>query len=214
MSAYPRDPHTETLLQLLKDPKREYRERAWQAFFERYRKLMFDWCRTKGLDANSCDEVVSDVYGGLTKKLSTFEYKKEKGSFKTWLRRQIDFAVLEHRKLRAKKPFEFGAGDTSNQQILANQPDGIDELETLSVAVEDEILRNKFHSAIEEARAKTSAKGWEVFVRVEAMEQDLETVCAELGVTVGYFYKVRQRVTKKSKQQDNPAGPAAEEKQP
>ena len=58
---------------------------SWRVFFETYWRLIYNVARRSGLNDDAAQEVVQETVIAVARKIPSFRYDPEKGSFKSWL---------------------------------------------------------------------------------------------------------------------------------
>ena len=76
---------------------------AWSEFHKLYAPLLYRYARGRGLPRDDAEEIRDQCLEVVTRKMPTFEYDKEKGGFKNWLRRIADNKVVDFRRKRREK---------------------------------------------------------------------------------------------------------------
>lgn len=81
---------------------------AWREFYVFYGPLLERWLRRYALAKADVDDVVQDVMHTLVRELPQFQYDRQRGSFRGWLR-----TVLAHRLLawRRSRPHVIASDD-------------------------------------------------------------------------------------------------------
>ena len=76
---------------------------AWSEFHKLYAPLLYRYARGRGLPRDDAEEIRDQCLEVVTRKMPTFEYDKEKGGFKNWLRRVADNKVVDFRRKRRER---------------------------------------------------------------------------------------------------------------
>ena len=61
-------------------------ESAWRTFFLQYAPAVFRVCRRRGLDMDDADEIAQQVMVGVSSHISDFDYDRDRGRFRHWVR--------------------------------------------------------------------------------------------------------------------------------
>lgn len=113
-----------SLLQRVRNPRDE---ESWREFFHIYQPLLYRYSRARGLNRDDADELTQQCLTLLTEKMPGFEYVREKGGFKHWLRRIANNKVKDFFKKR-RLPLAQ-SGDFRRPQKREISPDELWELE-------------------------------------------------------------------------------------
>jgi RNA polymerase sigma-70 factor (ECF subfamily) len=121
---------TESLLLVIArekgDPARY--EDAWRRFHERFRPVILQWCRGRGLGDADADDVAQRVFTGLFRKLPAGKFDGAKAPFRAWLRAVTRNAVTAF--LRGDKRPAGLLGDECSPENFADKIEAHDLLET------------------------------------------------------------------------------------
>ncbi len=101
---------------------------AWDEFVAKYTRLIHGHCRKYRLQEADTDDLTQEVLIRLLTGFQTFEYDREKGKFRGWLRKTTGFVIKDFWRKRGRSPFPVG-GDSGNG--LADTPSDehfVDEL--------------------------------------------------------------------------------------
>ncbi|HRX86678.1 MAG TPA: sigma-70 family RNA polymerase sigma factor [Phycisphaerae bacterium] len=73
---------------------------AWREFFERYAPAVYRVARFRGLAGEDCDDIVQQVMLSMATHLSRFEYDRDRGRFRNWIRTVTENKIRELRRRR------------------------------------------------------------------------------------------------------------------
>jgi len=90
-----------TLLTRLRD--HDDRE-SWRAFFDRYWQLLYNVARRSGLDEAASEDVVQETVIVVAKAMPTFQYDRNRGSFKQWLLRIVRRRIVDQLRKVYREP--------------------------------------------------------------------------------------------------------------
>ncbi len=77
---------------------------AWRDFFDRYGSAVFRVARMRGLHHCDADDVVQQVMIAVSTHISGFDYKRDRGKFRQWIRRITERKIVDYfRKCAANK---------------------------------------------------------------------------------------------------------------
>ncbi len=185
-----------TLLHRVRDPAdRE----AWEEFFGLYAPLLERYARARGLARADAEEVRDGCLEVLARRLPGFEYRRERGSFQSWLHGIARGKVID--LLRARRT---RAGETAELGSLADPSPGPDE--RCAAAWRAEHLRY----CLREARRTEPAHVFRVFELLLVEELAVPEVCARTGLTANQVYKAKARVLRRVRESLERLGTDAE----
>jgi RNA polymerase sigma-70 factor (ECF subfamily) len=178
-------PTTRTsLLFRLRDPANQ---QAWEQFVEIYTPLIHGFCRQRGLQEADAADVAQEVMRAVARKMPTFEYQPDKGTFRSWL-----FTVTRNKFnnfLEKRRRLPQGADDTEAQKKI--------EAQVCSEADprwERDFQRRLFDWACEQVRPLFQEATWQAFWRTTVEGESGSDVAKSLGVSVGAVYIAKSRV--------------------
>jgi len=173
-------------------------QQSWTRLVDLYSPWIHRWVRRYGVQDHDADDVVQEVLGKVVSEMPDFQYDRERGLFRSWLR------TITANQLRAffrkKKPLPIGTGGEDSE--IGNR---LGELEDPHSALSQ--LWNKEHDAYLTERLMTliepefEATTWKAFVRVVREGRDPDAVGAELGMKRGAVYTAKSRVLKRMREE-------------
>ena len=172
-----------SLLIRIKDP---HAAEAWSEFHDLYAPLIYHYARKRGLTHDDADDIRSECYKAIVQQIKTFDYDKQKGGFKAWLRTMVDRRVIDlFRKRREQQP-KTGVLD----QIAAQAPSPDDMWETQ--------WRNQhLKHCVEQLRAEVSSSTFEAFSIIVIQGRPVAEACDALGMNANQIYKAKARMLRR-----------------
>ncbi len=162
---------------------------AWDAFVDRYGRMVFRWCRRWNLQEADAEDVTQGVLLQLAKQMRDFQYRPD-GRFRAWLRTVAYRAwarFLEHRKRPGT-----GSGDSGIWRMLESAPAAEDFVRKM----EEEADREVMELAAVAVRRRVQPHTWEAF-RLLAVEGLSGKDAAErVGMNVGAALVARSKVAR------------------
>lgn len=181
------DPSTQTTLlrRLCQTPSNES---AWDEFVDRYGRLIYQWCRRRGLQEADAEDVTQNVLLALARQMRDFVYDPSK-SFRGWLKTIAHRTWLRFVADRGRRPDETTVADV--ERLVSNEARD-DFLNRLEAEAEAELLELAKRSV----RNRVKPRTWEAF-RLSA-EEDLSgaEVAELLKINVAAVFVARSRVQK------------------
>lgn len=177
-----------TRLSLLMRLRDSEDSRAWEDFQSLYAPIIYRFGRRMGLqDADSID-LTQDVLVAVFQAIGSFEYDRQIGRFRGWLKTVAYHAFCALKKRGNRVPTLDGSAAMS-----------VAELETAAKSDarfwDDQYAQRLFDIAAERVRAKIKPTTWEVFVRTALKRQEPQAVANRLGLSVGNVYVAKARVS-------------------
>ncbi len=158
---------------------------AWSEFHKLYAPLLYRYARDRELSRDDAEEVRDRCLEVVTRKMPTFEYDKEKGGFKNWLRRVADNKVVDFRRKRHDRN-----ADTDELRSLRDA--GPSPAEIWEQSWRNEHLKY----CVEKARGHVSERNFHVFRMLLFDDCTVEEVGTILGLNPNQVYKAKARVLK------------------
>ena len=172
-----------SLLQRVKNPRDG---RSWREFYGIYQPLLYRYARLRGLNREMSEEVVQQCMANLSEKMRSFEYAREKGGFKYWLRRLVNNKINDLYK--KKKLTTAQTADFRQAQEREMSPDELWESQ----------WRNRhLKYCLQLIRDDVSPTTYQAFEYHVLAEWPVERVCETLNVTADQVYTAKSRITKR-----------------
>ena len=181
------DPSTNTTL-LARLGQTPSNESAWDEFVDRYGRLIYRWCRRRGLQEADAEDVTQNVLLTLAQQMRRFVYDPSK-SFRGWLR------TIAHRSwcrfVEDRRRWPSGVTAAAFMELCSNEARD-DFLRRLEAEGEAELVELAKRSV----RKRVNPRTWEAF-RLST-EEDLSgaEVADLLKINVGTVFVSRGRVQK------------------
>ena len=162
-------------------------ELAWGEFARLYTPLIYRFARQSGLQDADASLVTQDVLVTVARTIHRFDYDRNNGSFRGWLKvvtrsRLSDFRQAQGRHVQ-------GSGDTGMLHVMEARPD-----ESQPDLWDREFRRCLFDWAIERIRCDFEETTWQAFWKTSVDGRATQDVADELGLSVGAVYIARSRV--------------------
>ncbi|QDV70500.1 RNA polymerase sigma factor SigD [Rosistilla carotiformis] len=96
---------------------------AWSRFSVIYCPLVYRWARQAGLQSSDTDDVVQEVFRGVTSTIDSYRNQSVSGSFRRWLWGITRHKLADHFHAAAAHPPAVGGSDANQRlQELPNKP--------------------------------------------------------------------------------------------
>lgn len=175
-----------SLLSRVRDPADHA---AWREFESRYRDLLLNFCRRRGVQHVDAEDVVQGVMANLARALPRFKYDRRRGRFRDYLYRCTRNAIarLRSRPRGGAGPLFISADQMADQgEDLADGAEG-------TRAWEEEWVAHHYRLAMRTVRETFEARSVEIFDRSVAGAR-VADLAAEYGMSEQAVHKVRQRI--------------------
>lgn len=173
-----------TLLVRIRDAKDR---NAWNDFFQLYAPLVYSYASKHGFQDADAADIAQDVMCTVAKAIDSFDYDRNKGSFRGWLV-TIARNCIRKRWDRDRR----NAAITGVASVLETQLQNPSE-ESLSQWDREYALR-VFHWAAENVRGEFRESTWKAFWLTTVEGRSIESTGELLGISVGAIYVARSRV--------------------
>jgi RNA polymerase sigma-70 factor (ECF subfamily) len=195
------EPRSDSLLatrQSLLSRLRDWQDdEGWREFFDTYWRLIYRVARQAGLDDATSQDVVQTTFIYLARRMPKFKYDRERGSFKSWLRRVARSRISAfRRRAEAKEPPlpELPLENEDDAKVWEAMPDPA--ADALDEIWQREWEDNLVKAALRRIRPKVSAQQLMMFELAALGEVPLKQVARKLDVSLMQVYLARHRVGK------------------
>src|SRR4051812_44215393 len=103
------DPERNTSLTLL-DGVRARDQEAWRRLVHLYTPLVAYWCRRGGVRGEDVDDVIQEVFAGVSAGIDAFRRDRPGDTFRGWLRGVTRNKLLDWHRRRGRQPAEAAGG--------------------------------------------------------------------------------------------------------
>ena len=160
--------------------------RSWKEFYDLYAPLLYHYARGRGLSGDDSREVRDRSMAVVFERIGKFQYDRERGRFKGWLRRIVDSRIADmFRKKRARRL------ESATLRSLADPSPSPEEL------WERKWKHRHLRYCVREVRDLVSVSSYEVFNLVVFEDRPVEEVCKRLGINRNQVYKAKARVLRR-----------------
>lgn len=162
---------------------------SWDRLVDLYGRLVYWWCRSKGVDEQGASDIGQEVFLSVYKHIANFERVQARDSFRGWLRKITNSKVADYYRERMIQPIAEG-GSTAVQKIH-EVPAPADEDDDESVSQEKQIL---YAAILDLIRGEFSDTDWNAFRKTVIEDQSPNEVAAELGISRNQVYLAKSRI--------------------
>ena len=186
---------------LLGRMKNEEDQQSWLEFYNTYWKLIYNVARKSGLKDADAQDVVQETVLTVLRKIKEFEYNRDKGSFKGWLKVITRSRIMDHWRKSSRQPEkntnQGTERETSGLDESLPDPEGF-ELEKIW---EQEWLSNIHSIALDRVKQQVSPQQFQIFDCYVLKEWSVEEIKKKLNFNSGQIYMAKHRVGKLFKQE-------------
>lgn len=159
---------------------------AWAEFDAIYRPMLSRFAAARGLQQADVEDVVQHCMAAIHTHIETFEYDRQKGRFKAWLRTIVNNRI----KNIARKRREGIAESGDLKRLKAREP-AVEE-------VFDRVwMEEHLKHALRLLRLEMDETTLAAYEAYAVRGRPAEDVCRDLGVSTSQLYKIKWRVTRK-----------------
>lgn len=158
---------------------------SWSDFVETYRPLILQTVIQRGVPQNDVQDVVQDVFTRLVRELPRFSYDRDRGRFRSWLRRVTTNAVFDWHRKRQKVN---GLGHE------------VQSLAEICECVHQDSQRELMQLAMRRVKAETRSRTWACFEQHLVLGRPADEIARELGLTTNAVYINSSRVLDRVRQ--------------
>ena len=176
-----------SLLIRIKDPRDAA---AWAEFHELYAPLLYRYARARGLSHEDAEDVRSTCYEAIVRQIREFQYEKQKGGFKAWLRTLVNRRVIDLLRKR-REPI----ADSQDLAELPARDPSLDEM------WDRHWKEQHLAYCVEQVRGSVTAQTFEAFLLVARDDCSVDEVCSRLGLVPKQVYRAKSRVLQLIRQQ-------------
>lgn len=162
---------------------------TWDAFVERYGRLIYAWCRRWKLQDSDARDVAQEVLLTLAAKMRSFRYDPGR-SFRAWLKTITHHAWQDF--LRRRRRPGLGSGDTGARERLET----LEARDSLHEVLREAFDREVFDEALRRVERRVDARTWRAFQMQVFEEASGAEAAAALGLSVAAAFMAKSRVKK------------------
>ena len=176
---------------------RDERDRdSWSQFVKIYTPLVYGFLRKRGLQDADAADLAQEVMSQVAIAVKSFDYRRERGSFRSWLFTIVRNRLANFWRGRASRP--RGTGDTRTLEMLAQYPEKEHGLMTEWDLTYQEQL---FQFAAEQVRDQFQDSTWQAFWRTAVDGDRAADVAQNLDMSVPAVLMAKGRVMNRIKEQ-------------
>jgi RNA polymerase sigma factor (sigma-70 family) len=169
-------------------------QQGWREFMDKYGGFIFGLARKSGLSPEEAEDVVQDVLVSVAKKLPSFRYAGDKGSFKAWLVMIVKSRVIDHlrkkyRRVLDANPAAGREDETRLEERIAQHEDALSHDAVWTREWESHLL----DTALARVKDRLPAKHFLAFRMCTQQQKSPAEVARALGLSLPNVYLIRHR---------------------
>jgi len=169
---------------------------SWQAFFDIYWKLIYNFAVKSGLTATEAKDVVQETMISVAKHMPGFKYDRKIGSFKTWLLSMARWRITDQYRRRSpvwnsKSNSDNDSNSTPDAELAKIADRSNQDMDALWDA---EWKRTLLEAAMGKVKRSLDPKHYQVFDFYVNKEWAPARIAGTFGITVGQVYLTKHRV--------------------
>jgi RNA polymerase sigma-70 factor (ECF subfamily) len=169
-------------------------QEAWQRLAQLYGPLVYQWCRSRGLQTSDAEDVTQEVFLTVAAKVAAFRREGPKDTFRGWL-----WAITHHKLghwIRRQRAHEHAAGGTDAQRRLLEAALPVEESQS-DAASSRGAVTGLYQRALQLIRTEFEDRSWEAFRRLVLEGRSPADVAADLGMSRSAVYVTKSRILRR-----------------
>lgn len=163
---------------------------SWATFHAIYRPLILRFARGRGVDTDDAEDICQQVLAVVHAEIRTFEYDRNLGSFKAWLRQLVMHRVgslFRHREVRRR-----GEPLLKRREAELHSPEPTPEQSFESIWMEEHLWH-----VLGELAQEVETRTIQVYHAFVLDQRPIEEVAAEYEVSVQNVHTIKWRLTRR-----------------
>ena len=173
-----------SLILSIRDPANA---RAWHAFSDLYRPVIYRMARRRGLQDADAQDLAQQVLLSVSQSINNWQLDPTRPRFRNWLSRVTHNAIID--VFRRTKPDAAKGGS----DII----DALGQFATAESEIAFEFERSVFRQAATKIRGEFNDETWQAFWQTTVLDESIVHCAAALNRSVGAVYTARSRVMKR-----------------
>ncbi len=170
---------------------------AWSRLVYLYEPLVRHWCGRWGFHGADADDLVQEIFLGVSAGLSTFRRDQPGDSFRGWLRAIAKNKRIDHLRRRQRNP--VAQGGTEAHLRLGQVPDADTDTDTADDPADQ--ISGLYHRALALVRGEFEERTWQAFWRVAVDGLAVDSVARDFGITPAAVRQAKSRVLRRLKEE-------------
>ena len=181
--------HEETSLTFLDELCQSSDEKSWERLVQLYAPLLNRWIRRYEVQDSDADDLIQDVLVVVMRELPSFRHNRQKGAFRSWLRRIAVNRLRNAWRARGREP--RGSGDSDLMRQLEELEDNRSQISRIWEQEHDRHVTQKLLEQIEPRFTENTRLA---FRRLVLDGASADEVATELGMSLNAVFTAKSRV--------------------
>jgi RNA polymerase sigma factor (sigma-70 family) len=186
------NPTRSSLLRRLKDWSDQGQ---WQRFFDTYGPLIYDTAIKAGLTHAEAEDVCQETAYSAMKSLRTFDYDRQKGSFKSWLLQLARWRIMDQFNKRDIHLAGRAGGAESSTRTATVERQADPAGSALEAIWEQEWKSKLLEKAAKKVKQKVDPKHYQIFDLLVFKNWPVARVAEFLNMSAGRVYLTKHRIS-------------------
>ncbi len=166
---------------------RDHRDReAWSEFNTLYAPFLYRYARRKGISHDDAEDVRAQCLQAIAHHIGTFEYQRDRGGFRNWLRRLATNKIIDAQRKRHVP--------TAQSHVLKAV---VDEKHTPDKDWDAEWADSRLRFCVERARCAVSDHTFHAFQLLVIENKRVEEVGVILNMNTNQVYKAKSAMLRR-----------------
>lgn len=183
----------ETRPSLLHSLRGEATEESWASFFQRYAPAVMRAARYRGLDEHDADDVVQQVMVAIARHIKGFDYNRDRGRFRHWVRRIAESKIADHFRHRPPVINSAALDDEVYDQPTAD--------EAWEAVWENEWRLQDINYCLENIRQSVAPRTFEAFRLYVIDGVSAADTAAAVGMSTHHVHVIRCQLLRRVKRE-------------
>jgi RNA polymerase sigma-70 factor (ECF subfamily) len=172
---------------------------GWTRFYETYGPLVERFATKFGLTAAEREDVIQNTMIQVAKNIPSFDYDRQRGSFKSWLFRSAKWKILDILRARPKNTYDYQRGIRGDDESppLAWEPSVSIFQELWDVEWQQQLLRD----ALDIVQKQVCGEHFQIFCQNVLEEIPASQVAQMVGVRTAHVHLIKYRIGRLIKKQ-------------
>jgi RNA polymerase sigma-70 factor (ECF subfamily) len=165
---------------------------AWELFVTLYSRLVYRWCRNRGLQQDDAADVMQDVFQQVATSVDQFQRRRNSDGLRRWLATITRNKINDFYRRQGRQP--PGRGGSTGLMILQQQlqpsTDAVDEDSSLDLTTRLRMILNRIQTDF-------AGPSWKAFEQVVLRGRSVADVAADLDLSSNAVRIAKCRILKR-----------------
>lgn len=165
---------------------------AWERFIDLYGPVLYDYCRRRGLDCGTSQDLVQEITLAVLQSIGRFRKDHPRRTFRGWLYRIAVSKIVDHHRRTSGQPRAIGG--TSHQLRLLGQ--AVEQVEDIDGDIVPPVYL-ELYRAMMLIRGDVCEQTWRAFWGTTIEERSAAELAGELQISEKAVRQAKYRVLKR-----------------